>query len=200
MRSNTSSSAELPTTRLEAKNLGQTKYFTGNPCHKGHVSYRYVASGICGQCASEKAKKDWSAGKRQVFKDRPAINRRWNASAKAKESKQKWLQKDPKRAWAVFATGRAKERSLLNGIDFDLTSEYVRSITPDVCPIFGTQFQFIGSKTIRPDLASLDRLDPNKGYTQGNVVVISLKANMIKNAYGSDDIFAVANWLKSKGL
>lgn len=200
MTFNTLNNEELPTTRLEAKNLGQTKYFTGTPCHKGHISYRYVASGLCSQCASEKSKKAWASGKRQIFKDRPAINKRWNDSQKAKESKKRWLEKDPKRAWAVFATGRSKERANLYGIDFDLTSEYVRSITTDECPVFKVKFQFIGNKKITPNAASLDRLDPSKGYVKGNVVVISLKANMIKNAYGSKEIFAVANWLKDKGF
>ena len=195
----TSNNGELPTTRIEAKNLGQTKYFTGKECHKGHIAYRYVASGLCSQCSSEKAKKAWSSGKRQIFKDRPAINRKWNSSDKGKEAKRKWLEKDPKRAWAVFATGTAKIRAALKGIAFELTSEYVRSITPDKCPVFGIEFQFIGNKKITPNAASLDRLDPSKGYVKGNVVVICLKANMIKNAYGSNDIFAVANWLKAQG-
>jgi len=155
---------------------------------------------LCSQCASDKAKKTWASGKRQIFKDRPAINKRWNNSQKAKESKKRWLEKDPKRAWAVFSTGTAKSRSFLKRIAFDLTSEYVRSITPDNCPIFGIEFKFTGNKTVGPDTASLDRLDPSKGYVKGNVVVISLKANMIKNAYGSEEIFAVANWLKDKGF
>ena len=185
--------------RIEAKNAGHTKYFTGKPCHKGHTTYRYVASGMCAACTSENAKKEWAAGKRQPQNERAAINKRWNASEKAREAKQKWKDKNPKRAWAVYVTGGAKTRAALKQVPFDLTSDYVESITPDVCPVFGTPFTFVGNTKIGADSASLDRLDPAAGYVIGNVVVISVKANMIKNAYGSADIAKVAEWLKGRG-
>jgi ribosomal protein L9 len=47
--------------------------------------------------------------------------------------------------------------------------------------------------------ASLDRLNPSLGYIEGNVVVISMKANAIKNAYGAQDIARVAEWLEEQG-
>lgn len=190
----------LPSQRLEARMLGMTKYYTGKPCHKGHVTYRYVSSGMCAKCSSDRAKMLWNAGVRQEYKDRPAIDRKWNASIKAKESKAKWKESNPKRAWAVYATGGAKGRANLKGIPFSITSKYVLSITPDSCPVFGTPFSFIYNKHIKPESASLDRLDPNKGYVEGNVVVISVKANMIKNAYTSDDVAAVAAWMRTLGL
>lgn len=194
------STIELPQLRLEARKLGFTKYFTGKPCKNGHIEYRYVASGMCSKCSSTKAKKDWAEGKRQVFKDRPATNKKWNSSAKAKDSKQRWKNKNPKRAWAVYATGGAKMRAALKGLDFNLTSNYVESITPSVCPVFKEPFLFVGNKKMQPFSASLDRLDPTKGYVKGNVVVISMKANSIKNAYGSQEISTVARWLKQQGF
>lgn len=39
--------------RKEAINLGAEVYFTGNPCKKGHVTYRYVTSRHCRQCQQE---------------------------------------------------------------------------------------------------------------------------------------------------
>ena len=190
---------QLPKNRLEAHSLGFKKYFTDKPCLRGHISYRYVASGLCAECASVKAKKNWADGVRQTFRDRAATIKKWNDSNKAKQAKEKWKGRNPKRAWAVYATGAAKVRAALKGVDFDITSGYVESITPDVCPIFKESFLFVGNKTMRPFSASLDRLDPNRGYVKGNVVVISVKANSIKNAYGSKDIAAVATWLQQQG-
>lgn len=190
----------LPSSRITAHNLGYTKYFTNRPCKYGHVSYRYVASGLCAACASAKAKQAWANGIKQEFKDRPAINKKWNSSEKAKTAKIRWKNKNPKRAWAVYATGGAKMRAALKRLDFDLTSDYVESITPDRCPIFDEPFLFVGNKVMQPFSASLDRLDPTKGYVQGNVVVISMKANSIKNAYGSAEIGAVATWLSKQGF
>lgn len=185
--------------RIAAKNAGDTKYFTNKPCHKGHITYRYVASGMCAMCASGNAKKNWAVGKRQNSAGRSAVNKRWNDSGKAREAKHKWRENNPKRAWAVYVTGGAKTRAALKQVPFDLTSDYVESITTDVCPVFGTPFTFIGNKKIGTDSASLDRLNPAAGYVIGNVVVVSVKANMIKSAYGSADIAKVAEWLKKKG-
>jgi hypothetical protein len=191
---------KLPATRLEAHRLGIKKYFTSKQCTRGHVAYRYVASGVCSMCASDKAKKAWANGVRQKFIDRPAINKNWNHSEKAKNAKNRWKEKNPKRAWAVYATGAAKMRATLKGVAFNLTSNYVESITPDRCPIFGEPFLFIGNKTMQPLSASLDRLDPSKGYVEDNVVVISVKANSIKNAYGSKEVLAVGSWLQQYGF
>ena len=185
--------------RHVANSAGHTKYYTGKPCHKGHVTYRYVNSGMCAGCQSERAKGAWAAGKRQVFKDRPGINKKWNDSEKAKAAKQAWKDRDPKRAWAVYATGTAKGRATLRGLPFNLTSSYVLSITPDRCPVFDTPFTFMGNSKLGPTSASIDRLDPALGYVEGNVVVVSVKANAIKNAYGANDIRRVADWLAEKG-
>lgn len=189
----------MPTTRASALSQGYTKYATDKACKNGHVTYRYTASGVCAQCAAEKAALAWAAGKRQSNAVREVAKHNWNASEKAKTAKQRWKDKDPKRAWAVYATGTAKARAKLAGIPFNLTSEYINSITPDCCPVFDTPFTFIGNKKPTPESATLDRLKPENGYTVGNVVVVSMKANTIKNAYTSQDIRIVADWLQEQG-
>lgn len=191
---------EMATTRADAKMFGDNKYFTGNPCPSGHIAPRVTANGACTECYSVRAKRKWAEGVRQNYTDRSAVNEKWNASDKARIAKARWKQKDPKRAWAVYATGGAKTRAKAKGLLFDLTSPYLLSITPDTCPVFGTPFVFVGNKTIQPESATLDRLDPAKGYVRGNVIVMSMKANTIKSAYGSEDVQKVAEWLRSVGL
>jgi hypothetical protein len=189
----------LPATRQEAIALKSTKYYTGKACHKGHMAYRYTNSGTCSTCHSEKASADWKDGKRPSKELRGKINKTWNASEKAKSAKQRWKEKDPKKAWAIYATGGAKTRTSISGVPFEITSEYILSICPDVCPVFKTPFVFIGNKKSTPESATIDRLDPTKGYTIGNIAIISMKANTIKNAFTSSDIFKVAEWLQTKG-
>ena len=50
----------------------------------------------------------------------------------------------------------------------------------DVCPVFGVP---IGPRVGKPadDSASIDRKDNSRGYVPGNVVVVSYRANRIKN-------------------
>ena len=43
--------------RAQAKKNGQTHYFTGRPCKRGHVARRYVSNQICEECDKLKRKK-----------------------------------------------------------------------------------------------------------------------------------------------
>lgn len=43
-------------TRTEALELGDTHYYTGEPCKHGHDSPRYALSGMCVQCSKERAR------------------------------------------------------------------------------------------------------------------------------------------------
>lgn len=91
----------------------------------------------------------------------------------------------------------AKARSNKNNIPFDLTLEYVKSIWPidNKCPVLKIPLV----KASRPEKGrnsspSLDRIIPELGYTRGNVIVISTKANRIKNNATAQEIQAVANY------
>lgn len=110
--------------------------------------------------------------------------------------------KNPRRTWAGDIVRQARYRAARANppIPHTVTAAYVHSIIPDACPIFGTEFVFRGNKKMIPESPSLDRLDPKLGYVPGNVVIISVKANLIKSAYGSEDILKVGEWLKSRGL
>lgn len=186
---------DMPSTRAAAKAQKATKYFTGNACHKGHVRHRYTASGMCAGCAYEKYKEVGAGFVSQ--ESRKKTNDKWNSSEKAAEAKARWRQKDPKRSWAVYAVGGAKQRAHKAGVSFDLSNDYVRSIIPDTCPIFNTPFIFIGGKKMRLDSPTLDRIKPELGYVKGNVAVISAKANAIKSSATADEIQAVADWLRN---
>ena len=41
-------------TRVQAKDLGLVKFFTGEPCREGHLSQRYATTGSCARCFYEK--------------------------------------------------------------------------------------------------------------------------------------------------
>ena len=42
------------TTRSEAARNGNTKYYTGNPCKRGHLARRYTITAACTMCVSQK--------------------------------------------------------------------------------------------------------------------------------------------------
>jgi protein-arginine kinase activator protein McsA len=68
---------------------------------------------------------------------------------------------------------RAKQKSL----NFNLTSEYLKKIFPkdNKCPITGVNFQFgykNHDKKNKDFAPSLDKIIPEKGYVEGNVIVV----------------------------
>jgi hypothetical protein len=63
----------------------------------------------------------------------------------------------------------AKSRAKAKGRDFNI--EVTDISIPSVCPVLN----------IPMDSPSLDRIDSSKGYVKGNVRVISVRANMLKN-------------------
>jgi hypothetical protein len=74
---------------------------------------------------------------------------------------------------------RIKHRSKKNNLDFNLD----RSDFPEfpVCPIFNTDLTYNPDEKDIYKKASVDRIDPTKGYTKDNIKIISYKANMLKN-------------------
>ena len=86
----------------------------------------------------------------------------------------------------------ARTRAKSKGIPFDLDREFLRSITPSHCPIFGIPLQWSCFRSDKagplPDSPSLDRIDPSKGYTRDNVWIISHKANTIKSNASHEEL------------
>ena len=74
----------------------------------------------------------------------------------------------------------ARRRSERDNLPFNLTEEYIKSIWPkdNKCPIFKTIFKSgLANKNTLP---SIDKVVPKKGYTQGNVTIVSFRANSLK--------------------
>ena len=83
------------------------------------------------------------------------------------------------------------------GIAFDLTIDDI--FIPTHCPVFGIELAPVGGKYSEAS-PSADRLDPTKGYTRGNVEIISMRANRLKNNATREELERIAAWMKSKGL
>lgn len=118
-------------------------------------------------------------------------------AARKRERTRIWVRNNAKRVWAGTAVKSARRRTKGKGVPFNLTIDYVESILTDCCPIFNTEFKWIGNKKTLDTSPTLDRIVPALGYVIGNVVVISNKANSIKSAYTAADIFTVASWLQT---
>lgn len=52
---------------------------------------------------------------------------------------------------------------------------------PEYCPVLGIKLDRHATRKTRDCAPSIDRIDNTKGYIPGNIVVVSLRANRIKN-------------------
>lgn len=101
-----------------------------------------------------------------------------------------------KRPW-VRAYHSCKQRAKLKDAPFDLTVEYVESIWNQYCPVLGIEMS-CGKNKQTDNSPSLDRIDPTKGYVQGNVEVISLKANRMKNNGSLSELHMLVEYLMQR--
>jgi len=75
------------------------------------------------------------------------------------------------------------KRAQVKNMDNDLTLDHLFSLYIEVCPILGININWRNCGHIVHGSPSLDRVNNKKGYTQGNVQIISHRANSIKRDY-----------------
>ena len=110
-----------------------------------------------------------------------------------KERYKAYYEANAERYMLIGACKRAKK----NNIPFNLTEDYLKSIYPSdmICPVLGFEMSVgldeNGSSETSP---SLDRIIPEKGYVQGNVVVVSMRANTIKRDATPEELRKVTDF------
>lgn len=86
---------------------------------------------------------------------------------------------------------RAKNRATRLNIPFNIEMEDI--ILPEYCPVLGIKL-VCGNEDLGSS-PSLDRIVPELGYVKDNIVVISHRANTIKNNATKEEIRKVSEWL-----
>lgn len=100
-------------------------------------------------------------------------------------------EKDIRKYLYHSAKARAKQRNE----EFSIEVEDI--VIPDNCPIFGIPLKYHrGVK--QDDSYSIDRIDSSKGYIKGNIWVISLRANRIKNDSTPEELRLIADKVEEK--
>ena len=89
----------------------------------------------------------------------------------------------------------AKGRATRQGLEFGITPEDV--VVPTLCPVFGIPL-FISDGRHGDNSPSLDRVDSSRGYVQGNIEVISWKANRLKGNATPQELRRLADYYGKK--
>lgn len=114
----------------------------------------------------------------------PSKRLAWNAKMR------EWHADDYRRRMLSSARRRAAQQ----GLPCDLESiEDIKYVTH--CPVLGLELKpgFDHNDDASP---SLDRIVPAKGYVKGNVIVISLRANRLKNNATLDELQKLAKFYR----
>ena len=94
----------------------------------------------------------------------------------------------------AVAANKCKEQ----GLPFSITADDLMP-APLKCPVFGFKLDWYkDGRGGADDSPSIDRLIPEKGYVPGNVTLISLKANRIKNDSDLSELRMVADWVEAQ--
>jgi hypothetical protein len=88
---------------------------------------------------------------------------------------------------------RVKSRAKKEGIEFSI--ENIDIQIPEYCPILRNIKLNKNNSVGKFDSPSLDRIDNSKGYIKGNIQVISMKANAMKNNATLEELKMFARWV-----
>jgi hypothetical protein len=94
---------------------------------------------------------------------------------------------------AIYLLNACRSRARLSGIPFNLTKEDI--IIPAICPVLGIPLEH-GTKGFHENSPSIDRIVPDRGYVRGNVVVISFKANRMKQNATTKELRQLADFFE----
>lgn len=155
----------IKTNRISCIKRG-ARVYTGSACKNCGGIRRYVSNWLCVTCCKNYNKNLVVSGRKKLsdseyyYKVRKEFNKLGNVYLNRKLSGIK-----------------AKCKRL--HIPFSLTCNDI--IIPKICPILNIVLKFNKGLGVNDDSPSIDRIIPELGYVKGNVVVISNRANRIKN-------------------
>lgn len=103
-----------------------------------------------------------------------------------------WDAANPTRAIYRSKKGHAKTSK----VEFDLPYDSI--VWPEHCPVLGIPLDYTTRTkgAVKSNSPSFDRIDPNKGYVIGNVIIVSNKANVIKSNATVDELERVASFYR----
>lgn len=108
----------------------------------------------------------------------------------------RYYERDDHESWAASTLSNARRRAKNRGLEFHLTRQDLLKLARNTshCAILGTELHYargLGDGP-RPDAASIDRIDNERGYHLDNIRIVSLRANAMKNNLTMDQLINLA--------
>ncbi len=92
---------------------------------------------------------------------------------------------------------KKKTNAAKHGFEFSI--DFCDLEFPTHCPILGIELDYFVDYRAENSV-SFDRIDPSKDYVKGNVIIVSWRANRIKNDGTADEHQKIADFMSRYGL
>ena len=101
---------------------------------------------------------------------------------------------------ATLLVGAAKQRAKKAQLRFSIDNDWVEArINSGICAVTGIEFDLESTVTYaNPWSPSLDRINPNQGYTKENTQVVVWIYNAAKGQYTHEDVLTLCESLMQK--
>lgn len=130
----------------------------------------------------------------------PEWNDEYGGVVRRREIADKWYDKWGEKAQTkLYQMQRLKfSRKKANAIKvgYSWTISFGELTWPTHCPILGLELDYF-AETRQENSPSFDRIDSNRGYDKGNVIIVSWRANRIKNDGTAEEHKKIAEYLQS---
>jgi hypothetical protein len=134
---------------------------------------------ICSKCNIEKDESEFHNCYR-------ARNKAWCKACGIKSN-----MKSYRNNYIQAALKRAERGAKTKGLEFNLTEADL--VMPANCPVLGIPLIMNGGLNA-PNNPSLDRIDNRLGYIKGNVIVVSDRANRLKNNATIEELIRISEF------
>lgn len=167
------------------------KRYQGRLCIHGHDGIRYVRNRECVHCRNTKESLR-SRIKRQLAGKKIGRPRKYpDLIGPPKPKKVYFIPQTEAEHWILRNKrgNKKRERS-------ELSIDYYKTLIVDTCPLLSIKLTYENFVGRMPDnYATLDRIDPTKGYIEGNVQIVSFRANTLKSNATLEELqLIVKNW------
>ena len=140
----------------------------------------FIPEAKASKYCSDECRKQGHYANRTKWRQQKEVKPRWSEYTK------KWRSKNYALSRFIVLRSKAKK----NEIAFDIELEDV--IIPEFCPVFNIPLD----GRDRDHQWSFDKIYPEKGYTKGNVKIISMKANRLKNNATIPELEKIIEYMK----
>ena len=169
---------------------------------KEGVTFSDIAKQLNNKISRQRVKQLCSKAKIDSFSIRQTKNKealtvkldaKWGKNWHSKESRKDYVYQAMKEKFRI-----KKANSTRQGLEF--TIEFGDLVFPTHCPIFGLELDYFTEQGWQDNSPSFDRINPDLGYIKGNVAIISMRANRIKNNGTAKEHQKIADFIRSKTL